>query len=53
MAPPNIECRQMKKDEGKFTKGEKNILYCSHQLPCTQCRESFGNADKSKDKQND
>jgi hypothetical protein len=53
MAPPNIECRQMNKDAGKFTKGEKKILYCSHQVPCSECKEAFGNAANEKDKQKD
>lgn len=51
MAPPNIECRQMNKDTGKFTRGEKKIFYCSHQVPCTECKENFGNADEPETKQ--
>ncbi len=43
MAPPNIACAQVRKGAGKFTKGEKKILYCSHQVPCSECTVSFGN----------
>lgn len=40
MAPPDIKCSQVLKDVGKFTKGEKKILYCvHHQNPCTKCSE--------------
>lgn len=53
MAPPNIECRQMSKEAGKFTRGEKKIIYCSHQLPCADCSEAFGNASHPKHKQKD
>ena len=53
MAPPNIECHQVLRDAGKFTRGEKKILYCSHQVPCSECREAFGNAASEKDKQKD
>ena len=53
MAPPNIECSQVMKDAGKFTSGEKKILFCSHQVPCTECREDFGNAEKLKKEQKD
>jgi hypothetical protein len=49
MAPPNIECAQVRKDAGRFTKGEKKILYCSHQVPCTECKEFFGNMNKKTD----
>ncbi len=39
MKPPNIECAQICKDVGKFTKGEKKIMYCQqHQHPCSQCK---------------
>ncbi len=43
LAPPDIECSQVKRAAGKFTKGEKKILYCSHQVPCAECKECFGN----------
>jgi len=49
MAAPNIECAQVRKDAGKFTKGEKKILYCSHQVPCTECKEFFGNMNNKTD----
>jgi hypothetical protein len=39
MSPPDIKCSQVLKDVGKFTKGEKKILYCvHHQTPCSQCK---------------
>ncbi|MCX8043208.1 MAG: hypothetical protein N3B18_03680 [Desulfobacterota bacterium] len=38
MAPPNIQCAQLRKGAGKFTKGKKTIFYCTHfQHPCTGC----------------
>ncbi len=38
MAPPNVKCAQHLKDVGKFTRGEKKILYCVHnQQPCSKC----------------
>jgi hypothetical protein len=49
MAPPNIECDQVRKEAGRFTKGEKKILYCSHQVPCSECKEFFGNMNKKTD----
>ena len=40
MKPPDIECRQACKDIGRFTRGEKKILYCEHhQHPCKKCAE--------------
>lgn len=40
MAPPNIECSQLLKDAGKFTKGDKKIFYCEHhQHPCSNCKQ--------------
>jgi hypothetical protein len=53
MAPPNIDCQQMRKDAGKFTRGVKKILYCSHQVPCADCQKDFGNPDKPNKKQKD
>ena len=49
MAPPNIECTQVKKDTGKFTRGEKKILYCTHQVPCSECKEFIEKADDQSD----
>ncbi len=38
MAPPDIECEQLLKDAGKFTRGEKKIRYCKHfDKPCSDC----------------
>ena len=48
-----LSVTQMNKDAGKFTKGEKKILYCSHQVPCSECTEAFGNAANEKDRQKD
>jgi hypothetical protein len=37
MDPPNYKCGKSVKDVGKFTEGEKKILYCkNHQYPCTK-----------------
>ena len=39
MKPPDVECTQVCRDVGKFTKGEKKILYCQHhQHPCEKCQ---------------
>lgn len=39
MAPPNVECTQLLKDTGKFTKGDKKIFYCEHhQHLCSDCK---------------
>jgi len=39
MAPPNYKCGRSVKDVGKFTEGEKKILYCkNNQYPCTKCK---------------
>ena len=41
MAPPNFKCSQTVKDVGKFTNGEKRILYCTHhQNTCAKCRQN-------------
>ena len=40
MAPPNYKCGKSVKDVGKFTEGEKKILYCkNHQYPCTKYKD--------------
>jgi len=39
MAPPNYKCGRSVKDVGKFTEGEKKILYCKNrQYPYTKCK---------------
>ena len=38
MAPPNIDCSQLLKDIGTFTRGDKKIFYCEHhQHDCPGC----------------
>ena len=41
MAPPNIDCAQLKKGAGQFTKGEKVPFCCHKQIPCSECKEAF------------
>lgn len=46
MAPPNFKCRQAVKDTGKFTNGEKKILYCTHhQSDCAKCKQKESDTD--------
>jgi len=38
MKPPDVVCSQACKNVGKFTRGEKKILYCMHhQHHCESC----------------
>jgi len=38
MKPLDVICSQAFKDVGRFTRGEKKILYCMHhQHPCKGC----------------
>lgn len=38
MKPLDVVCSQACKDVGKFTGGQKKILYClHHQHPCEKC----------------